>query len=174
MAATSNAFVRGHSEVGHKSGATDVPWGRTAEDAVSIQLNVQTVELYSAQSVMAEDSGVTQVGMQLGINGIDGSLQNIGRVLGLPDSAFTGDLSASTNEVLTFDKDDIGASALALYSKGPGPLSSVRRIDAPNCKLASAGALAQAKTGWMLPSAVFNILVPATGNPLTITDDAAS
>jgi hypothetical protein len=174
MAATANATVRGHQEVGHVSAAVDVPWGKTQEDAVTLQLNVTTVDLYSSQSKMPEDTGITQVGMQLTINSIDAALRNVGRVLGLPDSAFTGDLSADTNEVLAFADDTIGETERAIYSKGPGPLLSTRRIDASRCKLASAGPLSQSKTGWMLPTCTWNVLVPTTGNVLTITDDAAS
>lgn len=172
-----NAFVRGHQEVGHVASSTDVPWGKTAEDAVSIQMNVQTVDLFSAQSKMNEDTGITQIGMDIVIKGIDGALRNIQRAFGLPDSAFTGDLSNITpsDEVLEFNEDEIGETERAIYSEGPGPLASTRRIDAPRCKLVSVGALAQSKTGWMLPEATWRVLNPGSSTPVvTITDIVAS
>jgi hypothetical protein len=177
MAAAANAFTRGHSEVGHvASGPVDVPWGKTAEEAVEIQMNVTSVDLFSSQSKMEEDTGISRVSMSLAINGIDGALQNIGRMFGMPDTAFTGDLSASTDEVLRFDQDDIGEEVREIYSLGAGALASVRRVSAPRCKLTDVGPLAQSKTGWMVPSATWRVLNPNTAgvSVLTIRDLASS
>lgn len=179
--AASNAYVRGHNLVGMKISGTDTDLGRTAEDAVSIQMNVQSVELFSSQSLMAEDVGITQVGMELVINGIDGSLRNIQRLFGLPDAAFTGDLVVGAiDEQLDFNEDGIGATERFIYSEGPGPRSSTRRISAPRCKVKNVGPLQQGKTGWMLPTATWGVLRPdldqagAEQAILQITDITAS
>jgi hypothetical protein len=174
MAATAEATVRGHQEVGFVISAVDTPLGKTAEDAVSLQLDVTTIDLFSSQSKMPEDTGITQVAMKVDIKSINGAAKNIGRLIGLADTAFTGDLSADTNEVLTVEENTIGETERAIYSEGPGPLLSTRRIYAQRCKLASIGPLVQAKTGWMLPSVVWNVLNPTSGAPLTITDTPAS
>jgi hypothetical protein len=168
-----NAFVRGHQEVGHViTGPTDVPWGKTAEEAVQLQMNVTTVDLFSAQSKMNEDTGITQVGMDIQINGIDGALRNVGRVFGLPDAAFSGTLPAG--EELKFEQNDIGETERHIYSEGPGAGASTRRISAPRCKLVNVGPLAQSKTGWFLPTATWRVLNPSAGIPVvTITDAVA-
>lgn len=177
----SNAYVRGHNLVGMKVGATDTDLGRTAEDAVSLQMNVQSIELFSSQSLMAEDVGITQVGMDLNIKGIDGTLRNIGRLYGLPDDALTGDLVVGdVDEQLDFNETGIGSTERYIYSEGPGPRSSVRRIAAPRCKVKNVGPLVQSKTGWMIPEATWGVLWPgltqegATQPILTITDIVAS
>lgn len=176
MAASTNAFTRGHSEVGHvAAGPVDVPWGKAAEEAVELQFGVTTVDLYSSVGKLPEDTGITRVEGSLQINGIDGALQNIGRMLGMPDTAFSGDLSASVDELLQFDQDDIGEQERSLYSLGVGALASVRRIAAPRCKLVDVGPLAQSKTGWMVPQARWRFLNPNTGAAvLTIRDLASS
>jgi len=174
MAATAEATVRGHQEVGFVISAVDTSLGKTAEDAVTLSMNVTTVDLYSSQSKMQEDTGITQVAMQIAINSINGALKNFGRLLGLVDTAFAGDLSLDTNEVLTVEEDTIGETERAIYSEGPGPLLSTRRIYAQRCKLASIGPIVQAKVGWMLPQMVWNVLNPTSGAPLTITDTPAS
>jgi|SRR5688572_17744390 len=177
----SNAKVRGHQLVGMKVSGVDTDLGRTAEDAVSIQMNLQTVELFSSQSLMAEDVGITQVGMELVINGIDGSLRNIQRLFGLPDDAFSGDLVVGdTDEQLDFNEDEMGNTERYIFSEGPGPRSSTRRIAAPRCKVKQVGPLQQNKGSWMLPSSTWGVLRPdltqggAEQAILTITDIVAS
>lgn len=174
MAVAVNAYIRGHQEVGHvEDGPADVPWGKTGEEAIEIQMNVETVDLFSAQSKMNEDTGITRVGMDMVINGIDGSLRNIGRGFGMPDDAFTGDIDLGQEE-LAFNQNDIGEQERHLYSEGPGAFGSVRRIDVPRAKLANVGPLAQAKTGWMLPVVTWRVLNPGVDPVFTFTDTAAS
>jgi hypothetical protein len=175
MAAAANAFVRGCTEVGHyTSGPVDVPWGKTQQDGFQIQMNVTTVDLLSAQSKMVEDTGTPQIGMDIVINGIDGSLTNIGRVYGLPDAAFTGDLGTGTDEVLDFNQDEVGETERALYAEGPGPLGSVRRFTAERCKVVNVGALVFSSTSWMVPVGTWRILNPGTDPVAQFTDIAAS
>ena len=62
---TAQFRARGHSEVGHvESGPTDVSWGKTSEDGVEVQVNVTAVDLYSSQSTMEEDTGITRTSMR--------------------------------------------------------------------------------------------------------------
>ena len=170
-----NTYQRGHTEVGHRSGSpvTDTAWGKTQEEGFQIQMSVTTVDLLSAQSKMEEDTGITRVTMDAVVNGIDGSLRNIGRMYGMPDSSFTGDVTSSTDEVLSFNQDDIGEEERHLYSLGPGAAASTRDIDIPRAKLSNAGPLVQSKTSWMTPVATWRILNPGTDPVLTITDDVA-
>ena len=168
-----NAFVRGSTEVGHfLSGPVDTAWGKTQQDGFQIQMNATTVDLLSAQSKMVEDTGTPQIGMDIVVNGIDGSLRNIGRVYGLPDSAFSGDLDTPTDEVLAFNQAEIGETERAIYSEGPGPLGSVRRFEAYRCKIVNVGPLVQSSTSWMVPVGTWRILNPGVDPVAQFTDQA--
>lgn len=171
--AAADTPVRGHTVFGHAAaGPTRTAWGRTGEEAVTLQFAVTTVDLYSSQSKMPEDTGITRVESTLAVNGIDGSLTNIGRMLGMPDSSHNGgDLTALTDEALDFNDDDVGEQERWLYSLGPGPLNSTRTIDAFRCKVSDVQPLMQAKTDWMLPQASWRMLRPTSGPFITITDD---
>lgn len=169
----SAAKIRGHSEVGHvEAPSTDVPWGRTTEDGVEMQLGVQSVDLFSSQSLMEEDTGITRVSIGLVIPLVYAELEVIKNAFGIPDASLTGDLSAGTptQEVLALAPGDIGSQERALYSLGVGPVST-RRIDVPRAKVTDLGNLKQSKTGWMTPQATWRALAPASGPVLTITDD---
>lgn len=174
MAATSNAFVRGLAVVGLVISTVDTPLGKTQQNGFQIQMNVTTVDLLSAQSKMVEDTGIPQIGMDIVISGIDGSLQNIQRMFGMPSTAFTGDLSATTDEVLAFNQNEIGETEQHIYAEGPGPLGSTRRVDAYRTKLSNVGPLNMASTEWMVPVATWRILNPGTDPVFQISDIAAS
>jgi hypothetical protein len=174
MAVTSNAFVRGLAVVGLVISAVDTPLGRTQQNGFQIQMNVTTVDLLSAQSKLVEDTGIPQVGMDIVISGIDGSLRNIQRMFGIVDTAFSGDLSLGTDEVLEFNANEIGETERHIYAEGPGPLGSTRRIDAYRTKLVNVGPLNMASTEWMVPVATWRILKPAADPVFQITDIFAS
>lgn len=164
--------LRGHLEVGEVITATDTPWGKTQEEGVEVQVAVQSVELYSSQSTMMEDAGITRTGLSFVVRMIDSSLTTLRRLFGMPASALTGDLEAATPtaEVLSFNEGEIGSETKAIYSEGPGP-ESTRRFDMPECKLTSIGRLVQSKTNYMLPEATWAILNPSAGGyALRITD----
>lgn len=163
---------RGITEVGHVvSGPTDTPWGETSEDGLQIQVATQSVDLYSAQSTMEEDTAITRTTLNMVIQIVNASLQELQRILGIPASAFSGDLedATPTDEVLAFNPGEIGTEVLQLYALGTGPVTT-RRIDVPRAKVADIGPLQMAKTGWMLPQATWRVLRPASGYALQITD----
>jgi hypothetical protein len=117
--------------------------------------------------------------VDLVINGIDASLENIQRAFGMPDTAFTGGPLPGTPEVLEFLENDIGEAERFIYAEGPGPQSTIRRIEVPRTKLANVGSLNMASTEWMLPVTTWRALNPNTGvggtTPvMTITDAAAA
>ena len=172
--AASNAYTRGHSEFGHiAAGPTDVPWGEAGEEAVQIQIAVQNVELHGAGSKSAFDVGITRADLDLVVNGIDGSLTNIHRFLGLATGDITGSLPAS-DEVLSINAENIGEAVREVYSLGAGALSLVRRIEVPSAKPFNLGPLAQTKTGWMIPSVTFRCLNPGDDIVMTIRDISSS
>lgn len=173
----SHATLRGHNEVGEvTTGPVDNPWGRTQEEGVELQVSVQSVDLFSSQSTMDEDAGITRTSLSLMIRLISGTLVTLRRALGIPSAQLTGDLANATPtaEVLTIKAGNIGAELKHIYSIGDGP-ASTRRIAASRCILTDMAPLQQSKTNWLLPSATWRILDPTTNfaSPLavvTITD----
>jgi len=174
---TTGFRARGHSEVGHvdPSGPTDVPWGKTAEDGIDLQVNATSVDLFSSQSTMEEDTGITRTSLSIVARLIDAALQVFQRATGTPDSEFTGDLedATPTAEVLDFEEGKIGSVERALYSLGPGP-ASTRRIDAVRSKVADIQSVSQSKVNWWTPTVTWRVLNPAAGgHALRITDATA-
>lgn len=166
----SNETIIGVNEIGETDGGTDTPWGRTQEDGAVLTLSVTKQELFSGQAKMAEDTHINQVAMGLQFNAIFSELQNLQRMLGIASSQFTGDLSSSTQEVLTIDQDSLGAIAKSVYVEGPGP-SSTRRAEAANAQLGDIGDLAWSDTEWQLPEVTWDVLNTSDGTGvLTITD----
>ena len=172
-----NAFVIGNNEVGHfvtDPSPADSPWGKTAQEGFTVQMNVNSVRLLSAQSKMAEDVATPEVGMQITINAIDGALQNVGRVFAMPDSDFTGDLSTGSDEELAFNQVSMGQQERALYAEGPGPLGSIRRFEAYRCKSVNFGPLVFGSTNWQLPTVTMEVLNPGSDPVAKFIDQAAS
>lgn len=169
--ATSTFYARGHSGVGHVSGGSDVSWGRTTPEGVSLQLGVQSVDLESAQTLMEVDTGITRVTVNIVIRLVSAALQVIQRAFGMSATAFTGDLTAGTPlaEQLDIADTDLGSQEQQLYSLGPGP-ASTRRITVYRAKVSDLGGLDQAKPSWMLPSPTWRALAPASGPVIRILD----
>lgn len=173
---TSGFRARGHSEVGHViAGPTDVPWGKTAEDGIDLQINVTAVDLFSSQSTMEEDTGISRMSLSIVARLIDAALQVFQRATGSPDTEFSGDLADATPtaEVLDFEEGLIGSVERAIYSEGPGP-ASTRRLDAVRAKVADIQSVSQSKVNWWTPTVTWRVLNPAAGgHALRITDAVA-
>lgn len=170
MATSGFYTARGHTDVGHDDSG-DVSWGKTQEEGVEIQVAVNSVDLYSAQSTMEEDTGITRTSLSLVARLIDAALNVIQRATGIPDSEFTGDLTdpTPTSEVLDLEEGLIGSVERTIYSTGPGP-TSTRRIDIPRAKVIDISSMAQSKVAWWLLTVTWRVLNPASGHALRITD----
>lgn len=177
MPATGARLI-GVSEVGHvtdpEGAPTDVPWGNTQQDGVTLQLAVDTVDLQSAQAKMREDSNLVSADIQMVINLIVAELTALQRAWGLPADAFDGDLSGATPaaEVLTITEGNLGTREDTLYVLGPGPVST-RRVEVGRAKVSDIGNLQFASNAYMLPTATWSVLNPgaeSTLEPLVITD----
>ena len=166
---------RGINEVGHVNATpADVPWGRTTQDGVNLQLTANTVELQSGQATMLESVGLVSARIQLAIGLVVSELTALQRLWGLPDSAVTGDLAAvspatPTAEVLAIAPNAMGTVERRVYVLGPGPRST-RRIEAVRARVSDLGGIQLAQNAFSLPNATWEVLAPATGNALTITD----
>lgn len=163
----------GITEVGHvEAGPTDVPWGNTQQDGVTLALSPNTVDLMSAQAKVMEDVNLLEAAMELQVNLVEASLQAIQRAYGIPDASFAGDLAAGspTEEVLAVGEGDLGSTERQMYVLTPGP-SSTRRVDVPRSKVSSLGDIQMGSNAYQLPSATWQVLNPTDGSdPLTITD----
>lgn len=169
------SFIRGNSDFGRVISGVDTSLADTAESGVPIGIEVSPLRLYSAQSKMPRDAGISQIAMRATPTIVNLSLQNLAYAL-LEESNFSGDLVGASPEVFNFAKDTIGETEGAIYSLGPGPLGSTRRIDMPRVVLVGLGALNQGKTEWMSLQPEYESLDPGDdvhGNPIhpcTITD----
>lgn len=155
---------RGITEVGHVNESTDVPWGRTGEDGITITNGATRESLYSGQDLAEVDSGITRVEASVQIRLIEASAENLARILGLPDSAVTG---TGASAVLTVLADEIGTEEFHLYAIQPGP-DGPRRFDFPRARVAQPGDLNISKTAWTLPESTFALLVPEDGKLWTM------
>lgn len=171
----SAARLIGISSVGHvAAGPTDVPWGETQKDGVSIQMSLARVDIRSGQSALKLTSHVTEAGVTMAIRMLESALQRLGYMLGMPSGNFTGNLTATPTpsaEVLTID-GELGSEELQLYAIGVGPVTT-RRIDAKRAVLTDPGSVVVADNAYAQPAVTFELLKPATGDFLKITDAAS-
>lgn len=161
------SFLRGNSDFGR---ITD-PDGLTAatissgdkesladtgEQGVPVGVEISPIYLYTSQSKMPRDSGVTQVRFEARPEIFNCELQNFSKVL-IEDSAY----AAGPPKVFNFRKDTLGESEGAIYSEGRGESSSaIRRLFAPLVRLTGLGDVVQGKTEWMACRPTYTILDP--------------
>lgn len=150
---------RGITEVGHVDNGTDVPWGKTSEDGITISHNVTREQLFSGQDLAPVDDTITRVEASVTFRLIEASLQNIARVLGLPTTAISG---TGPTAVLTVLADELGTEEFHLYAIQPGP-NGPRRFDFLRAKVGQPGDLNVSKAAWMLPESTFTLLVDDAG-----------
>ena len=142
---------------------THTPWGDINPDGAQITGQVSRVEQRTAMSPALKDSFLDQAGAQLVIGGMsDGHLTNLMRMLGLPASALTGDLSAGTptKETLIVKGRELGSVKRRLYIKANGPLAP-RYYYFPVAQIADIGPQVYNRAGHFEPGATFDLLEDA-------------
>ena len=155
---------RGITEVGHVDNGTDVPWGKTGEEGITISHSVTRESLYSGQDLAPVDEAITRVEATVTFRLIEASLANIARVLGLPESAISGTGPAAVLSVLA---DELGTQEFHLYAIQPGP-NGPRRFDFKRAKVSSPGDINVSKAAWTLPESTFTLLVDNDGKLWTL------
>lgn len=158
------ARYRGITEVGHMDGSTDVPWGKTGEDGVTFTFDTTRESLYSGQDLAEVESAITRVEGSVTFRMLDSDPESLARLLGLPESAVTGEGAAASLSVLA---SEIGTREFHLYAIQPGP-DGPRRLEWPRARVADIGDLNLAKTSWTTPESTFAVLAPDTGPMFTI------
>lgn len=169
MANQRKTVVRGISEVGAVRNSADVSFGRTPPDGVSIEFSGSALEVESGQSTMLEDLIRTSDRVQIRVRLLYADMVNLKEVLGLPDSALTGDLSGATPEVLTAVEGALGSREDQLYIIAPGPVST-RRYEFARTKLRPGVTINQSRDNHVVLEAVWEMLRPTSGDPFTFTD----
>ena len=171
MAVQRKTIIRGISEVGAVRNNVDVSFGRTAPDGVSIEFSGNALEVESGQSTFLEDLIRISDRIQVRARLLYADAVNLKEVLGLPDSALTGDLNAGTPtpEVLTAVEGALGSREDKLYVIAPGP-KSTRRYEFARTKLRPGVTIQHSRDNHVVLEAIWEVLRPSTGNAFTITD----
>jgi hypothetical protein len=155
-----------------ESGPTDVPWGATEQNGVTVAITGEDVDVQSGQALMLEDSFPSTRTIEVTARLQHGGLLNLKDALGMPDSALTGDLQATptaTDEVLAIVGTNIGTEELNLYADQPGPVST-RRYDFKRCKQRAGMTLELGSNNYTMLESVWQVLNPTSGNAVEITD----
>lgn len=137
---------------------TETPWGRPARPGGRIIPNVQRLNHEAGDSPGVLDSIISSFAAQLEISLAAGHLENIRRMMGLPASALTGDLSATTPtaEHLVVRADELGTEELQLYVRSMGPLGP-RTTYFPRCRVANPSEVNLNRDNWLEPTATFDL-----------------
>lgn len=150
---------RGITEVGHVADGTDVPWGKTSEDGITISHSVTRESLYSGQDLAPVDDAIMRIEASVTFRLIEASLANLARTLGLPEDAVSG---SGPTAVLTVLADELGTEEFHLYAIQPGP-NGPRRYDFKRAKVGQPGDINVSKTAWTLPQSTYTLLVDDDG-----------
>lgn len=153
---------------------TRTSWGFTSEEGARIVPSVSTITQRSGQSAIIVDSFISEAGAQLQVALLSGTLLNLRRLMGLPSSAHTGDLSAGepTDETLIVKGGELGSEERSLYIKTMGPLGP-RTYYIPRAKVASFPEQAHSRTEYFEPNATFDVYENDAGEVYWVVDSAA-
>jgi hypothetical protein len=153
---------------------TRTSWGFTSEEGARITPNVSRIEQRSGQSAVIVDSFISEAGARLGVRMLSATLTQLRRMMGLPGSALTGDLSAGTptDETLIIRGGELGTEEQSLYIRTMGPLGP-RTYYIPRAKVASFPEQSHSRTEYFEPNAEFDIYENEAGEVYWIVDAAA-
>lgn len=183
MANVRTPVLSGITEFGEVTGATDytggtdVPWGATEQNGVTLNISGEDVDVQSGQALVLEDSFASSRAMEITARLQHAGLLNLQDALGMPSGTLTGDLGETTptDEVLDISGTDIGSSTKHIYALTPGP-AAARRYEAGRCKQRAGMTIELASNDYVRYETVWTVLkfdpVAGTGPDLKITDAA--
>lgn len=174
MANERKTVIRGISEVGAVRAATDVSFGRTTPNGVTLAFSGSDLEVESGQSTMLEAIFNQSDRIAVTFRLIFADLVNFREALGLPDAALTGDLNPvdpapAVEEVLAITEANLRSREDALYAITPGP-ASTRRYDFHRCRVRAGLSIEMSRDGHVILEFTAEVLRPEAGNVITITD----
>jgi hypothetical protein len=155
------------------SGGTDVPWGHTERNGVTINVAGEDVDVQSGQNLVLEDSFASARMIELVARLQYSGLLNVRDALGMPSSALTGDLGATTptDEVLVLTGTNMGSEEKHIYALTPGPVST-RRYAAIRCKQRAGMTLELASNDYVRLETTWTVLDGGSYDEMQITDSA--
>lgn len=151
---------------------SDVSWGETEQDGVTLTLDGTDFDLRSAQSKMLRDRIPITRDATLTVRLQNVDLVNLRDSLGLPEEALQGDLhgQSPTDEVLSIDPEEISTQEFTLFCETPGP-AGPRRVEVARAKPHGTMTINFSATENQRLEATFQILRPNDGTvPIEITD----
>ena len=169
---TSTSVTGNDDEYNTDNVYTLTPWGHVTDAGVQESNNVTKLEIGAATTAAILHSFLIQAGQQLTFAMTSGTLTNVRRMLGLPSSALTGDLSAGTptKETLLISGSQLGTEEYQLYYSTPGFLGP-RTVFFPRARVADFGQRVINRQGVFSPGATFDILENSQGYLAWYEDD---
>ncbi len=176
MATVRTPVLSGITEFGEVTGATnyaggtDVPYGATERNGVTIVITGEDVDVQSGQNLVLEDSFASARSIEMTARLQHVGLMNVRDALGMPASALAGDLSMATDEVLGLNGTNMGSETKHIYALTPGPIST-RRLEAHNCKQRAGMTLELASNDYVRLETTWTVIDAGSGvNEMQITD----
>lgn len=181
MATLRTPVYSGITEFGEVTGATgytggtDVPYGATERNGVTIVITGEDVDVQSGQNLVLEDSFASARAIEMTARLQHAGLMNVRDALGMPDGALTGDLQltpTATDEVLVLNGTNMGSETKHIYCLTPGPVST-RRIAAARCKQRAGMTLELASNDYVRLETTWTVIDGGAGvDEMQITDSA--
>lgn len=163
MAFNEQTSIRGITDIGSYTGSkggpyTKTSWGLTTPAGGVIRFSTQTVKQYSGQSIFVQDSFISSAEGQFEFGLINGTLETLRKMLGLPTSALVGDLSAGTPtlETLSISGTLVATEEQSLYLETSGPFGP-RTYYLPRCKAATLPEMVHGRDGYFEPRVTFDL-----------------
>ncbi len=155
------------------TGGTDVPWGATERNGVTIAISGEDVDVQSGQNLVLEASFASARTIELTGRLQYSGLMNLRDALGMPSSALTGDimLGTPTDEVLVIVGTNMGSESKHMYAMTPGPIST-RRYQAINCKQRAGMTLELGSAAYVMLETTWTVLDGGAYSEMEITDAA--
>ncbi len=150
---------------------TETSWGFTSEEGARLTSSTSSVQQRSGQSAVIVSSFISEANAQLAVALLSGTLTSLKRLMGLPDSALTGDLAAGTptDEALVVKGGELGTVERGIYFRTPGALGP-RTYYIPRCKVSSFPEMAHSRTEFFEPNATFDVYENEAGEMFWIID----
>jgi len=155
------------------TGGTDVPWGATERNGVTIVIAGEDVDVQSGQNLVLEDSFASARTIELTARLQYSGLMNVRDALGMPAAALTGDLGIGTptDEVLAFQGTNMGSEEKHIYALTPGP-TSTRKYGAVRCKQRAGMTIELASNDYVRLESTWTVLDGGSYDEMQITDAA--
>jgi hypothetical protein len=155
------------------SGGTDVPWGATERNGVTIAIAGEDVDVQSGQNLVLEASFASARTIEITGRLQYSGLMNLRDALGMPAGALSGDIQngTPTDEVLAIVGTNMGSESKHMYALTPGPVST-RKYQAINCKQRAGMTLELGSAAYVMLETTWTVLDGGAYSEMEILDSA--